>query len=166
MTLDEWKVLRARPGKQPDSLTCPRCGLTSHDPTQVKDAYCGHCHIFLHDIAEFLLCFMSHEDARRARRLKYVYARTLLDGRFLAVEAALPGGAFLKLCSDDIPHSLDGVDDVWQYDHLAFAIHAAATWEPAKQIDKKRLEPFGFCRHPTTGRRRPFGNPLLESIHE
>lgn len=28
----------------PDSFTCPRCGLTSHNPTDVKEQYCGNCH--------------------------------------------------------------------------------------------------------------------------
>lgn len=27
-----------------DAITCPRCGLTSHNPTDVAEGYCGHCH--------------------------------------------------------------------------------------------------------------------------
>lgn len=26
------------------SITCPRCGLTSHNPTDAAEGYCGHCH--------------------------------------------------------------------------------------------------------------------------
>jgi hypothetical protein len=26
------------------SVRCPRCGLTSHHPDDVRQGYCGHCH--------------------------------------------------------------------------------------------------------------------------
>jgi hypothetical protein len=29
------------------SITCPRCGLTSHNPNDVANRYCGNCHVFL-----------------------------------------------------------------------------------------------------------------------
>lgn len=33
------------PGKeQPTSITCPRCRMTSHHPTDVEQGYCGNCH--------------------------------------------------------------------------------------------------------------------------
>jgi hypothetical protein len=25
-------------------FTCPRCGMTSHHPTDIEQAYCGNCH--------------------------------------------------------------------------------------------------------------------------
>jgi NADH pyrophosphatase NudC (nudix superfamily) len=25
-------------------FTCPRCGMTSHNPTDGRELYCGHCH--------------------------------------------------------------------------------------------------------------------------
>ncbi|MCL1871930.1 MAG: hypothetical protein FWF90_16160 [Promicromonosporaceae bacterium] len=28
----------------PDTFTCPRCGSTSHNPHDVAEGYCGHCH--------------------------------------------------------------------------------------------------------------------------
>lgn len=31
---------------QPASITCPRCGRTSHHPTDRALNYCGHCHTF------------------------------------------------------------------------------------------------------------------------
>ena len=31
------------------SITCPRCGWTSHNPHDVAERYCGHCHVFLDD---------------------------------------------------------------------------------------------------------------------
>lgn len=27
-----------------DSFTCPRCGRTSHNPTDIREGYCGACH--------------------------------------------------------------------------------------------------------------------------
>lgn len=29
-----------------ESFTCPRCGATSHNPTDVEEGYCGACHDF------------------------------------------------------------------------------------------------------------------------
>ena len=31
------------------SITCPQCGWTSHNPSDVAERYCGHCHVFLDD---------------------------------------------------------------------------------------------------------------------
>ncbi len=28
----------------PEPFTCPRCGRTSHHPTDVREGYCGACH--------------------------------------------------------------------------------------------------------------------------
>lgn len=29
-----------------DSITCPRCGATSHNPHDIEQGYCGACHDF------------------------------------------------------------------------------------------------------------------------
>ena len=29
---------------EPESFTCPRCGMTSHSPDNVREGYCGNCH--------------------------------------------------------------------------------------------------------------------------
>lgn len=29
------------------SITCPHCGMTSHNINDVRNRYCGNCHIFL-----------------------------------------------------------------------------------------------------------------------
>ncbi|GIH29074.1 hypothetical protein Aph01nite_73840 [Acrocarpospora phusangensis] len=39
-------VPRQPPPEQRDSITCPRCGRTSHHPVDVAEGYCGHCHDF------------------------------------------------------------------------------------------------------------------------
>lgn len=31
-----------------DSITCPQCGRTSHNPNDVREKYCGYCHQY-HD---------------------------------------------------------------------------------------------------------------------
>jgi ribosomal protein L37E len=28
------------------AITCPRCGKTSHHPTDVAEGYCGNCHAY------------------------------------------------------------------------------------------------------------------------
>lgn len=32
------------------SITCPQCGLTSHNPNDIRAKYCGHCHKFHADM--------------------------------------------------------------------------------------------------------------------
>lgn len=27
-----------------DTITCPRCGMTSANPNDVREGYCGNCH--------------------------------------------------------------------------------------------------------------------------
>jgi ribosomal protein S27AE len=139
------------------SITCPRCGATSHNPNDVRELYCGGCHVFLRDGAQQLLVdWLPTDDAQHAARMQYIYLRTLPDGRYLAVEPALWGKAYLKLCGDD---SLFGIDNTWEYQERACAVHAAATWDPSTAP-----EPFGWYRHFDTGRRRAHGNPKNEYV--
>lgn len=35
----------------PPSFTCPRCGLTSYLPHDIREGYCGHCHDWTGDPA-------------------------------------------------------------------------------------------------------------------
>jgi hypothetical protein len=37
-------VIRNRDGRA--SIQCLTCGLTSHNPNDVEQKYCGHCHKF------------------------------------------------------------------------------------------------------------------------
>lgn len=37
----------------PASFTCPRCGMTSHHPDDVRHQYCGNCHDFLAGAGNF-----------------------------------------------------------------------------------------------------------------
>ena len=30
--------------KREASFTCPRCGMTSHNPEDAREGYCGNCH--------------------------------------------------------------------------------------------------------------------------
>lgn len=32
--------------RAPDTITCPKCGVTSHNPNDVREGYCGNCHDF------------------------------------------------------------------------------------------------------------------------
>jgi protein-arginine kinase activator protein McsA len=33
------------------SITCPRCGMTSYNPNDIRERYCGNCHAYHDDIA-------------------------------------------------------------------------------------------------------------------
>jgi hypothetical protein len=34
---------------QTDTITCLRCGMTSFQPRDIAQKYCGHCHVFHED---------------------------------------------------------------------------------------------------------------------
>jgi hypothetical protein len=34
----------------PTSITCPKCGMTSHNPHDAANGYCGNCHEFTGDL--------------------------------------------------------------------------------------------------------------------
>jgi hypothetical protein len=38
------------------SITCQRCGLTSHNLHDVEHRYCGHCHVFHDDCSREFDC--------------------------------------------------------------------------------------------------------------
>jgi hypothetical protein len=143
--------------KAEPSFTCPRCGRTSYNPNDIGHSYCAACHLCLEDPGPIGALAMREEDICLTVPLGFIYARSLEDGRFLGIEPTLGHGALLKLSSDRDP--LGVCEDVWQYTKAAFAMHSAATWDPAQNA-----EPFGWYRHPPTGRRRPHGNPQNEYI--
>lgn len=43
----EWAM--APEPEQPTSITCPKCGRTSHHPEDVRWGYCGACHWWTSD---------------------------------------------------------------------------------------------------------------------
>jgi hypothetical protein len=34
---------------EPPSFTCPRCGAVSYNPNDIRERYCGRCHVFVDD---------------------------------------------------------------------------------------------------------------------
>ena len=56
-------------------FTCPRCGMTSHHPDDVREGYCGNCHDWTGD-------FYRHVMLAPGRNL----ATTLADGSAVNVE--------------------------------------------------------------------------------
>jgi hypothetical protein len=134
------------------SITCPKCGFTSHNPSDVREQYCGACHTFFRDSAIFMLATMRPQDLQLADRYSYHFVRVLADGSFIAVMRLVMGGGQLNY-SD----TRGDVEDLWQYEDFYLAIVAAASWNRGEQP-----EPFGWYRHPVTGRRRALGNPRSE----
>lgn len=37
------------PDNPKPSIACPRCGMTSHNPNDVRERYCGNCHDWIAD---------------------------------------------------------------------------------------------------------------------
>ena len=48
MTDTNYRINPAQ-GKNPESITCLRCNMTSYYPEDVYNKYCGSCHIFHND---------------------------------------------------------------------------------------------------------------------
>jgi transcription elongation factor Elf1 len=40
-------VQRARAQMETPSFTCPKCGMRSYNPNDVRERYCGNCHLFI-----------------------------------------------------------------------------------------------------------------------
>lgn len=53
-----------------------------------------------------------------------------------------------------------GYYDRWCYQDVPSAVAAAVEWDPSTQA-----EPVGWHRHPSSGRRRPNGNPEEEYVN-
>ena len=43
VTIEDLLTIVARAA---DSITCPRCGMTSYSPRDIAERYCGNCHQF------------------------------------------------------------------------------------------------------------------------
>lgn len=46
------------------SITCPKCGMTSHNPNDVRERYCGNCQVFIDD-AEFVKKYQKEQERTR-----------------------------------------------------------------------------------------------------
>lgn len=57
-------------------------------------------------------------------------------------------------------HDVSGYDDRWCYETRTGALAAARAW----LANPDEPEPDGWHRHPTTGRRRPDGDPAREHV--
>ncbi len=131
-----------------EAQTCPRCGFVTHNIHDVRQQYCGFCHSFLHDEANSLVWGMSEANEALRHRLETanvdcLYARSLPDGRALAVfpndgEGVLRICYTLRICYDGDPFP-PRKEESWIYQNLAFAVNAAATWDPSKE-----RQPYGW----------------------
>jgi ribosomal protein S27AE len=52
--------------REPPSYVCPRCGARSFNPNDIRERYCGRCHVFQEDEphAICLACGQPHEIGR------------------------------------------------------------------------------------------------------
>jgi hypothetical protein len=37
-------ITRWRQATEQPSITCPECGMTSYNPNDIREGYCGNCH--------------------------------------------------------------------------------------------------------------------------
>jgi hypothetical protein len=44
--------LRSCGGTGPPAFRCPRCGAVSYNPNDIRENYCGRCHVFVDDQAK------------------------------------------------------------------------------------------------------------------
>lgn len=89
----------------------------------------------------------SHDDS--------VYIiRHLPDGRVITVQPLIYT-AFISIGGE----LRFGYSDRWCYHDVSQAIAAADAWDPLETP-----EPEGWHRHPTSGRRRPDGDPSKEYV--
>jgi hypothetical protein len=143
----------------PETLTCPRCGFVTHNPNDVQQQYCGFCRLFLQDSAAVLMSCISPANQELRARLNVeadcLYARSLPDGRALAVFPVTGGEAVLRICYDGDPGA-PKESVAWMYENRSFAVNAAATWDPQKE-----REPYGW-HWSNSGRWRPHGDPHHE----
>lgn len=80
----------------------------------------------------------------------------LPDGRIATIAPLLFGRAILTVATAET-HVWGQYDEGWEYDHHQPAIYALIVWNG-------KGEPFGWTRHPKSGRRRPDGDPAREYI--
>jgi hypothetical protein len=80
--------------------------------------------------------------------------RTLPDGRILDLMPLLFGAWRLSVGPKG---SLGYYDDQWDYEGQARALSAMMSWDGEG-------EPTGWHRHPSSGRRRPGGDPAMEYL--
>jgi hypothetical protein len=53
-----------------DAFTCPLCGRTSHSPNDVREQYCGACHVFVADEHEKAKAKVLAESDEIEKRVK------------------------------------------------------------------------------------------------
>lgn len=46
---------------QPKIWTCPNCMMTTYNPNDIREHYCGRCHEFMDDAAEVLSYVLSYK---------------------------------------------------------------------------------------------------------
>ena|ERR1700729_2020340 len=47
----------------PSKFICPRCGAVSYNPNDIRELYCGRCHVFLSEECERRLAALERREA-------------------------------------------------------------------------------------------------------
>lgn len=105
----------------------------------------------IEELGEEALVALHVEPGHRVRRFLEPGARTL------DVYPLLWGRA--RLCVSRTPET-QFIDDVFEYPSLESAVSALSLWDGTGDA------PYGWDRHPRSGRRRPEGDATKEQVHE
>jgi|SRR5579863_2807663 len=104
------------------------------------------------DNAEALKNFLGFDPEEVLRQNENPPRRILPDGR----EATVTKMMYTARLNIGLPGE-QYYDDGWCYETVPAAVAAMNAWDPEKDE-----EPTGWHRHPTSGRRRPGGDPTQE----
>jgi hypothetical protein len=62
-----------------DAFTCPRCGATSHNPSDLREGYCGRCHDWAREPRGEFSVWVFFPDDRHEARIRFVGARVAFE---------------------------------------------------------------------------------------
>jgi hypothetical protein len=101
------------------SITCPRCGWTSHNLNDIAVRYCGHCHDFMPPADS-----ADAETHAQLTRFGYSRVRKLANGEW--------AGMLAMLFTYALVYGLDEFGDYkWRYcyEHAGDVVLALSLWD-------------------------------------
>lgn len=141
MTVDPERMMHDLGPDGPTGINRPELWLSEEELEKELDL----------ELEEEVLVALHVEPGHRVRRFLEPGARTL------DVYPLLWGRA--RLCVSRTPET-QFIDDVFEYPSLESAVSALSLWDGTGDA------PYGWDRHPRSGRRRPEGDATKEQVHE
>lgn len=75
-----------------ESYTCPKCGMTSYHPEDIKHKYCGNCHMTREEVMRERLggIYMEYRKGESGIRVRGQFISFLKEGQEIDVIACVP----------------------------------------------------------------------------